>query len=66
MSETIGHVNEEGFFSLKTTFDPQNPNDMESMFRLLNDENMNATVEGYGPDFVEVTYQPNDLSQYGF
>ncbi len=66
MSKTIGQVNEEGIFKLKTTFDPQNSNDMEQMLKLLNDEDMNATVEDYGEDFVEVVYRPSDLSRYGF
>ncbi len=66
MSKITGHVNEEGSFSLKAIFDPQNPNDMEQMLRLIHDEDMNATVEDYGPDFVEVAYRPSDLSQYGF
>ncbi len=66
MSETTGHVNEEGVFSLKTTFDPQNSNDMEQMLKLLHDEEMNARVEDYGPDKVKVVYRPSDLSRYGF
>ncbi len=66
MSETIGYLDEDRNFRLKTTFNSRNPNDMESMFRLLSDENMNATVEDHGQNYVEVTYQPNDLSQYGF
>ncbi len=66
MSETIGHVNEEGVFELKTTFNPRNPNDMEQMLRLIHDEDMNATVEDYDENSVEVVYRPNDLSGYGF
>ncbi len=66
MSKTIGQVNEEGSFSLVTTFDPQNPNDIEQMFKLLDDENMNATVRDHAEDFIEVIYRPNDLSRYGF
>jgi hypothetical protein len=65
MSKTIGHVNEEGVFSLLATFDPQNSDDIEQMFRLLNDENMNAQVKEYGPDFVEVSYRPEDLGSFG-
>ncbi len=66
MSKTIGQVNEEGSFSLLATFDPQNSDDIEQMFKLLNDEEMNAEVKDYGEDFVEVAYRPSDLSQYGF
>ncbi len=66
MSKTIGQVNEEGVFELKTTFDPQNSNDMEQMLKLLGDEHMNAKVEDQGEDFVEVVYRPEDLDSYGF
>ncbi len=62
MSKTIGQVNEEGAFELKTTFDTQNSNDMKQMLKLLHDEEMNATVEDYGEDFVEVTYRPGGLN----
>ncbi len=65
MSKITGHVNEEGIFSLKAIFDPQNSNDMEEMLRLIHDEEMNATVEDYGPDFVEVSYRPEDLGSHG-
>ncbi len=66
MSETTGHVNEEGSFSLLATFDPRNSDDIEQMFKLLNNEDMNATVEDYGQDYVKVSFRPADLSQYGF
>ena len=66
MSKTIGYVDEEGIFSLLATFNPQNPDEIEKMFRLLNDEAMNATVRGYGPHQVEVVYRPDHLSGYGF
>lgn len=66
MSKTTGYVNEKGSFSLLATFDPQNSNDMEEMLKLLHDEEMNAQVKDYGPDFVEVIYRPEDLDSYGF
>ncbi len=66
MSETTGHVNEEGVFELKTTFDPRNNTDIEQMMRLLHNQEMNAQVKDYGPDFVEVIYRPEDLDSYGF
>ncbi len=66
MSKITGHVNEEGSFSLLATFDPQNSDDMEQMFKLLDDENMNATVRDHDKDFVEVIYRPDRLSDYGF
>ncbi len=62
MSKITGHVNEEGSFSLKAVFDPQNSDDMAQMLRLIHDEDMNATVEDYGEDFVAVTYRPSDLN----
>ncbi len=65
MSKTIGHTNEEGSFSLVATFDPRNSDDIEQMFRLLNNQEMNATVKDYGPDFVEVSYRPEDLGSFG-
>ncbi len=65
MSKTTGHVNEEGSFSLVATFDPQNPNDIEQMMKLLHNQEMNATVKDYGPDFVEVSYRPEDLGSFG-
>ncbi len=48
------------------TFDPQNPNDIEQMFKLLDDEDMNSEVKDHGEDFVEVIYRPDRLSDYGF
>jgi hypothetical protein len=66
MSKTIGQVNEEGVFELKTTFDPQNSNDMEQMMKLIHDEEMNAKVEDHDENSVEVVYRPSDLSRYGF
>jgi hypothetical protein len=66
MSKTTGHTNKEGIFSLLATFDPRNSDDIEQMFKLLDDENMNAEVKEYGPDFVEVIYRPDRLSDYGF
>ncbi len=66
MSETVGYIDNQGSFRLKTTFDPKNPNDMEQMLKLLSEEESNAQVEHYGPDFVEVLYRPDDLSRYGF
>ncbi len=65
MSETTGHVNEEGVFELKTTFDPRNNTDIEQMMRLLHNQ-INAQVKDYDSDFVEVIYRPEDLDSYGF
>ena len=66
MSKTIGYVDEEGIFSLLATFNPQNPDELEKMFRLLSDDEMNAAVRDYGPDQVEVIYRPDHLGGYGF
>ncbi len=66
MSKTIGHVNEEGYFSLLATFDPRNSDDIEQMFKLLKDENMNAQVKDHSEDKVQILYRPEDLSSYGF
>ncbi len=66
MSKTIGHVNEDGSFSLLATFDPRNSDGIEQMFKLLDDEDMNAEVKDYGEDFVAVIYRPDRLSDYGF
>ncbi len=61
MSETTGHVNEEGVFELKIIFDSRNSNDMEQMLKLLPDENVNIRSTAYGENFVEVICRPDDL-----
>jgi hypothetical protein len=65
MSETIGYVDDQGSFRLETTFDPRRPSDMEKMSRLFGDEETNARVVDYGPDFVKVVYRPDVLTQHG-
>lgn len=66
MSRTIGRTDEDGFFGFEATFDTQNSSDMEEMQDILNDEEMNATVEDHGPKFVKVFYRPDRLTEYGF
>lgn len=66
MSKTTGYVDDDNTFSLLATFDPQSPSDTEEMLKLLSEEEANATVRDYGPDFVEVVYRPDFLAEYGF
>lgn len=59
---TVGSIDQDGVFKLKTTFDTRSPSDMEAMMRLLNEEEANPQVEEYGPKVVVVSYRPDNLS----